>query len=48
MNLSPGSLVISLLMDRLFRSLTGSEGETDLTSLQNLDIQAMKESLALM
>ncbi|HHV93751.1 MAG TPA: hypothetical protein GXX47_04335 [Firmicutes bacterium] len=42
----PGSLVISLLMDKLFRSLTGTEGETDLTSLQNLDIQAMKESLA--
>ena len=42
----PGSLVISLLMDKLFRNLTGTEGETDLSTLQNLDIQAMQESLA--
>lgn len=42
---APGSLVISLLMDKLFRSLVGAEGESDITSLQNLDVQAMQESL---
>ena len=42
---APGGLVVSLLMDKLFRSLVGTEGESDITSLQNLDVQAMQESL---
>ena len=42
---APGGLVISLLMDKLFRSLVGTEGESDITSLQNLDVKAMQASL---
>lgn len=43
---APGSLIVSLLMDKLFKSLVGTEGEADVTSLQNLDVKAMQESLA--
>ncbi|NMB46997.1 MAG: hypothetical protein GX998_11395 [Firmicutes bacterium] len=42
---APGGLVVSLLMDKLFRSLVGTEGESDVTSLQSLDVQAMQSSL---
>ncbi len=42
---APGGLVISLLMDKLFRNLVGTEGESDVTALQNLDVKAMQSSL---
>ncbi len=42
---APGGLVVSLLMDRLFRSLVGTEGESDVTALQNVDVKAMQTSL---
>lgn len=42
---APGGLVVSLLMDKLFRSLVGTEGDSDVTTLQNLDVKAMQTSL---
>ncbi|NLK08368.1 MAG: hypothetical protein GX316_06665 [Firmicutes bacterium] len=42
---APGGLVVSLLMDKLFRSLVGTEEDSDVTTLQNLDVQAMQNSL---